>query len=134
MLKLGMQKEPYWLDLVSDVKVKVRPLSMAIYNAARSRAWADADKAAGITRDSEGKFPEGADFSLLNSLYNGFFAQHLARYGIEAWEGVQLADNSGSADCTPDNAAALMLIPSAGSAFLNGYTQSLLEVITEGNA
>lgn len=134
MLKLGMQKEPYWLPLVSDVKVKVRPLSMAIYNASRARAWADADVAAGVTRDAQGKVAEGSDFAMLNSLYNGFFAQHLARYGIEAWEGVKAAEGDVDAECTPDNAAQLMLIPAAGSAFLAVYTGSLLAVISEGNA
>lgn len=134
MLKLGMQKEAYWLPLVSDVKVMVRPLSMAIYNAARARAWADADKAAGVTRDKDGKVADGTDLALLNGLYNGYFAQHLARYGIEAWESVKTADGADDAECTPDNAAQLMLIPSAGSAFLASYTASLLAVISEGNA
>ena len=36
MLRLNLKKEPYWMDLPSGVRVRVRPLSTAIMNAAQS--------------------------------------------------------------------------------------------------
>lgn len=133
MLKLGMPSEPFWLDLVSGAKVKVRPLEMALYHASRAHGWKDAEAAAKVTRDAEGKLSADTDFLLLNSLFNGFCAQHLARYAVVEWDGVQAEDGT-PAECTPDNAAKLMLIPAAGSKFLDAYTATVAAVIVEGNA
>lgn len=133
MLKLGLAKEPFWLNLPGGAKVRVKPLTMGIYQAARTRAWADAEKASGATRGPDGKLSDDTDNALLNGLFNGYLAQHLARYGIEAWENI--GDASGQpVDCTPDLAAELMLIPGAGTSFLSGYTASVQMVVTEGNA
>jgi hypothetical protein len=133
MLKLSLPKEPYWLPLPGGAEVKVKPLVLAIYQAARSRAWVDAEKESGVTRDAEGKFPPDADYSLLNGLQNGYFAQHLARYGVLEWKGVGNDDGT-PADCTADNAAQLMLIPAAGAMFLDEYTKNFSVVASEGNA
>lgn len=133
MLKLGMPTEPFWLDLVAGARVKVKPLEMAIYHASRAHAWKDAEAALKVKRGADNKLPDDTDFLLLNSLFNGFCAQHLARYGVVEWEGIQDPDGS-PAECTPDNAAKLMLIPAAGSKFLDEYTRSVTAVIVEGNA
>lgn len=132
MLRLTLPDEPYWLDLVAGARVKVKPLSTPIHNAARLRAWADAEKESGARRDAEGKFVEGTDFFLLNALYNGFFGEHLARYGIAEWEGVGAPDGT-PVDCTPENITRLMRIPAVGTQFLSEYTKPISAVISEGN-
>ena len=41
MLKLNLKREPYWLDLVQGVRIKVKPATTALVMAAgsASRAW-----------------------------------------------------------------------------------------------
>lgn len=133
MIRLSLPKEPYWIDLVAGARVKVTPLSMGIYQAARTRSWIEAEKESGAVRGTDGKFADDTDFPLLNGLFNGCLAQNLARYGVIEIEGVQDADGA-PATFTPDTAAELMLIPVIGGKFLTEYTNSLTAVIAEGNA
>ncbi len=38
MLKLNLKREPYWLDLVQGVRIKVKPATTALVMAARQAA------------------------------------------------------------------------------------------------
>lgn len=88
MLKLGAQKrEPYWLDLIPGVRVKVRPITNAAIIAARHAA-ADAMK----------EVPESDRVALASAA----FTRSIALWGISDWEGVGDADGKPIAS-TPAN-------------------------------
>jgi hypothetical protein len=92
MLRLSApRREPYWLDLVPGVRVKVKPITVAAIIAARQAA-ADAAK-------------DGGD----DMIYNGSaaFTRRMARWGIVEWEGVGDADGN-PVDPTPENIDALL--------------------------
>ena len=36
MLKLDIKTEPYWIDLPSNVRIKVKPITTAVMSAARA--------------------------------------------------------------------------------------------------
>jgi hypothetical protein len=77
MLKLAArEREPFWLDLIPGVRVKVRPITVAAIIAARQAA-ADAMKPA----DGDAIFVGSASFT-----------RSIARWGILEWEGVGDAD------------------------------------------
>ncbi|MGI8524647.1 MAG: hypothetical protein ACR2K5_00435 [Pseudolabrys sp.] len=79
MLKLALpQREPYWLDLVPGVRIKVRPVTVAAIIAARQAA-ADAMKT-----------PEGDEIFVGSAA----FTRSIARWGILEWEGVGDADGA----------------------------------------
>lgn len=75
MIRLDLSREPRWLDLGHDVRVRVGPLTTALMAAARS------DPA--VT-----SLPEGAS----NETIAVVMAKALARLVVEDWEGVGDAD------------------------------------------
>ena len=60
MLRLNLKKEPYWIDLPADVKVKVRPLSTAIMSAAQSSVI---KRITDWRQERKSRFDVGADMS-----------------------------------------------------------------------
>jgi hypothetical protein len=92
MLRLAaQQREPYWLDLLPGVRIKVRPITVAAIIAARQAA-AEAMK----MREEDGIFVGSAAFT-----------RSVARWGILDWEGV--GDAGGMpVTPTPDNIDALL--------------------------
>ena len=79
MLRLAaQQRDPYWLDLLPGVRIKVRPITVAAIIAARQAA-AEAMK----TPEGDGLFVGSAAFT-----------RSVARWGILDWEGVGDADGA----------------------------------------
>lgn len=92
MLRLSApRRDPYWLDLIAGVRVKVKPITVAAIIAARQAA-ADAAK-------------DGGDDMIYNS--SAAFTARMARWGVLDWEGVGDADGK-PADVTPENVDALL--------------------------
>ena len=92
MLRLSaLRRDPYWLDLIAGVRVKVKPITVAAIIAARQAA-ADAAK-------------DGGDDMIYNS--SAAFTARMARWGVLDWEGVGDADGK-PADVTPENVDALL--------------------------
>jgi hypothetical protein len=118
MLKLAAQRhDPYWLDLLPGVRVKVRPVTVAAIIAARQAA-ADAIKTAG----PDGLFVGSAAFT-----------RCLARWGIVEWEGVGNADGD-PVEPTPDNIDALLEVWQAFDAIDRLYVAPTLIQADEKNA
>ncbi|MBI2718141.1 MAG: hypothetical protein HY245_15325 [Rhizobiales bacterium] len=117
MLKLAPSRpEPYWLDLLSGVRIKVRPATVAAIIGARAAA-AEAMKA------------QGADVSLGSAA----FTRSLARWGIVAWEGIGDADGK-PVDVSPDNIDALLEVWQAFDAIDRLYVTPALIGVQEKNA
>ncbi|CAA7619678.1 hypothetical protein MTBSS4_250048 [Magnetospirillum sp. SS-4] len=68
MIRLSLPKEPYWLDLTHGVRVFVRPLTTAVYEAARSRGWRMRTITSGVPphRPPDRSTPHSATHSTLN--------------------------------------------------------------------
>ncbi|WP_316979963.1 hypothetical protein [Shumkonia mesophila] len=139
MIRLDIPKKPYWLEgMPHGLRLFVRPLTTAIYEAARGRGMrlarqlceehAEVSAAGGII---EG-LPDLTDGDAVAGLSQFLYAQALARFAILAWEGV--LDASGEAAEVTENAVnELMMIADVAEAFLVAYTRPVAAVVSEGN-
>ncbi len=118
MLRLAaQQREPYWLDLLPGVRIKVRPITVAAIIAARQAA-AEAMK----LREEDGIFVGSAAFT-----------RSVARWGILDWEGI--GDAGGMpVTPTPDNIDALLEFWEAFDAIDRLYVAPALIGTQEKNA
>lgn len=139
MIRLSLPTEPYWLDLPHGVRLFVRPLDTAIYEAARQRGVRLARqiiqehleiKAAGGQVTG---LPDFTDEDGLTGLSQMLFVQALARSAIIKWEGV--GDKDGNpVDPTDETVATLMRIHRMAEEFSLAYTATHQGLIAEGNA
>ncbi|MDJ0685399.1 MAG: hypothetical protein QNJ84_11910 [Alphaproteobacteria bacterium] len=139
MIRLGLPKEPYWLDMPHGVRLFVRPLTTAIYEAARAKGARLAGQVVGEHAEilqaggSVEGLPDLEDADAVVGLSQFLFAQALAVSAIIRWEGV-LAAEGGAADVSEETVFDLMRIHSVADDFLHLYTRPHREVIAEGNA
>jgi hypothetical protein len=91
LLKLGVDREPYWLDVARGVRVQFRPITVASILLARSVA-ADVLQAGG----DDAAIKAGVAFT-----------RSLSHSGIMAWEGIGDA-NGNVAEPSPENIDALL--------------------------
>jgi hypothetical protein len=118
MLKLAStQREPYWIDLLPGVRVKVRPITVAAIIAARQAA-AEAMK-------------DGGDDAVF--LGSAGFTRSIARWGIAEWEGVGDADGR-PVEPAPDTIDALLEVWQAFDAIDRLYVGPALIQADEKNA
>jgi len=139
MIRLDLPKEPYWMDMPHGVRLFVRPLTTAVYEAASARGrrlarqlceeYAEVKAVGGSI---EG-LPDVSDPDAVAGLSQLIFVQALARSAVVAWEGVAAA-NGTRAPVTPGNVDALMLHHRVAEAFVVDYTRTLAELVSEGNA
>ena len=91
LLKLGVGREPFWLDVAKGVRLQFRPISVAAILLARSVA-ADVLQAGG----DDASIKAGVAFT-----------RALSHSGIAAWEGIGDADGN-VVEPSPDNIDALL--------------------------
>lgn len=139
MIKLGLPREPRWLTLGNGVKLHVRPLTTAVYEAARVSGTRKATAVAfeqGLIKAAGGTIedlPDTDDRDGLAGLSQMFFAQSLAAHAIFEWEGVGTADGKPAAP-TKENIEEMILdFPGVADDFLVRYTSPLAAAISEGN-
>jgi len=140
MFRLSLTSEPRWLELPFGVKVEVRPASTGLIEAARSEAnkrvamlqvEAGAAEKAGQPVDKTGF--TGANADALNGLWQQYWCEALARYGIIRWEGI--GDTAGSTQAvTPAAIEAFASHPVLSKAYLEAYNGAAAGVALEGNA
>lgn len=117
MLRLDLKREPFWLDLGHDVRLRVRPCTTALMMAARAAA-AKADP-------GDGESPIGARTAALLAA--------LARFAAIEWEGV--GDDQGiAAPLTPEGVEALLSLWPIAEAFERLYLAPALLLDSEKNA
>lgn len=118
MLKLASsQRDPYWLDLLPGVRLKVRPITVAAIIGARQAA-AEAMKT-----------PDGQEIFVGSAA----FTRSLVRWGIVEWEGVGDADGS-PVPPSPENIDALLELWQAFDAIDRVYVAPALILADEKNA
>lgn len=138
MIKLGMPKEPYWIDLAHGVRVRVRPLTTAMYEAARAKALRRVREIVDERRAIEeagGRvegLPDLADPDQAAGFSQFVFAQGLAQAAVFEWEGVLAADGSAPAAVADDTVAELMMVHRLAEEFVVRYTATHERLILEG--
>ena len=118
MLRLATrQHEPYWLDLLPGVRIKVRPITVAAIIAARQAAVE-----AMQSQDGDSLFVGSAAFT-----------RRVARWGILEWDGV--GDATGEPiEPTPENIDGLLELWEAFDAIDRLYVAPALIGTQEKNA
>lgn len=106
MLKLSLPKQPYWIDVGLDVRLKVRPCASAVFYQARafmnkvlSDIGEEYRKRKESGADIEG-FPDVENPETREALAEQYLTIGLARAGIVEWEGVLEADSDKPAPAT----------------------------------
>lgn len=138
MIRLDLPTKPYWLDLPHGVRLFVRPLDTAIYEAARQRGMrlakqiiqehAEIQAAGGEVTG----LPDFSDQDGILGLSQMLFVQALARSAILRWEGV--GDKHGTpVDPTDEAVATLMRIHRMAEEFTLAYTATHQGLVAEGN-
>jgi len=137
MIRLNLPKESYWLDLPDGVRVKVRPLTTSVYEAARYDAQnrvrkilEEMGEVAAVGGSVEG-IPDLTDEAQLQGFTHFLFVQSLARTAIERWEGVLEADGT-PAPVKPGCIDELMSIHSMAENFILQYTAPYEALLREG--
>lgn len=115
MLRLNLSRTPHWLDLGHGIRVKVRPISTAIFSAAST---SPAMLALPADTHSDARFVA--------------LCAEIAKVAILEWE--KVADEDGNpAEVTPEGIAALMEVYPLAKAFAAGYVVPGLVVSAEKN-
>ena len=120
------QSSPRWIELTHGVRVKVRPLSTALYEQARKRGLHEARRL--IEEQAEVRaaggmienLPDLADDDAIESLALLIYAQSLAISAIIEWKGVQAKDGR-PVLVTSQNVNDLMMIHRMADSFLEQY-------------
>jgi hypothetical protein len=141
MVRLGLPREPCWLDLPAGVRLQVRPLTTAVMAAALARAQqAVAELAEQVRAHREAGLPlEGLpdleDEAERAGLAQLLLVKALARHAILAWEGVLAAEGEAPAPVTPETVGDLIEgYWVVADAFLRHYTAPIDALLSEGNA
>lgn len=138
MLRLDLPKEPYWIDLPHGVRVRVAPLTTAVYEAARAKGNAavrDLVAREQVVEDAGGRvvdLPDMSDPHVRTGMAEFLFVAALAQVGILEWEGVGDADGN-LAPVTQENVRALMSRHDMAEMFIVRYSRPLIEAQAEGN-
>ncbi len=114
MIRLDLKREPYWLDLPYDVRVRVRPATTAFVMAARVQTLRDAQEDDSVASRS------------------ALLLKNLAVLAIMEWEGVGDADGKPS-DVTLDAVKAFMDLWPMANAFEQQYLTPALLLEQEKN-
>lgn len=148
MIRLKRHREPYWLDLGDGVRVKVRPLTTAIYEMARAKSQREAQKLAhDQVRATEAggmieSIPDLGDPDAMVGVSQMLFAKALARAGIIEWRGVLVDPPEGGAwgedldhpaGVNDETVGALMEVPRIAEAFVVVYSKPVLDQVKAGN-
>lgn len=140
MLRLNLKKEPYWLDLPSQVRVHVRPLTTAIMTAAQAvvmkyiAALREEIKAAEESGRTPWTFPDLENEQVRLGLSQSLLVKALALAAIIEWENVMLPDSDALAPVTEQSVSDLMDVWFIGQQFWDKYTTSFMLAKLEGNA
>lgn len=140
MIRLGVPPEPRWLELGHGVRVYVRPLTTAVYEAAKvtgRRMGMEAGREQGLIEEAGGRVedvPDVRDPDALAGLSAMFFTVALASHGILDWEGIGQPDGDGPAPASRENIALLFRgHPALAEEFAVQYTAPHRAMVAEGN-
>lgn len=108
MLKLKIQKEPYWLELGYGVKVKVKPCTSAVFYEAKAFMNNRVSETAKLYKSNkenginDPSIPNLEDISKREAFADQNLILGLALAGIIEWDGVLEAESDEKAPLTPE--------------------------------
>lgn len=130
MLRLKKKREPYWLDYRDGIRVQVRPMTSAMYQAAQGAVGR-------MIRERSEERGEENPIKLLNETsmaeWQGHIARILARLAIVGWEGITAGDDDGIAPVSDENVDELMDLPRFCEWFQSAYVSPMGDTAQEGN-
>ena len=140
-IRLQIPTDPSWIDLPHGVRVRCRALTTATNAAALEHARReiialredfDRRRAVGVPT---GDLPDLSDDDLRSGYAHALYAGALAHACIIEWSGRGIEDpeTDQPAPVTPENTAALMMIPDIARAFIDSIWSAIGEVTAEGN-
>ena len=132
MIRLNLPTEPYWLDLPLGVRLLVRPLDTAVYEACRYRAAREAKRIIDERKQAGDDAPVDEDEA--DGLATWLVTVALARVAIIDWRGVEGAEGSGLAPVDDTTVSDLMRIPLIASEFRARILEPYERLVAEGNA
>jgi hypothetical protein len=137
-IRLGLPREPRWIDLAGTARVLVRPATTALISAAQHAAMADADSihAARSGLQAAGAEVDGLDLDdphIVAGLAHDLMVRALARYLITDWDGVFDAEGKALA-FDPKLLPQLMAIEDVAAAFWKHVLEPERRRAAEGNA
>lgn len=139
MIRLDIKKEPYWLELAADVRLKVKPLTSAIMHMAQAEA---VRTLLAMQKERKTLLESGGDASHLPDLENEFVRHSvsdvvlntaLAKHAILAWGNVLMPETETPATITPEHIGELMDIWFINQEFGKKYMRQLELLEIEGN-
>ncbi len=139
MLRLSLPTKPYWINLSNGVKLQVRPLNTAIYEAAKVKGFrlaAQATQEHGNVTEAGGEvsgLPDLDDEDGRQGLSQFLFTVALAQSAVIAWKGVLPPKGKRALKISPEGLRALMSVNTMAEDFLIEYTRPHKEMISEGN-
>lgn len=137
MIRLGMSSDPYWIDLVDGVRVRVRPCDTSVWQAAKLaglNAVRDAREALAGVREAGGSvmglsLDDAAEVAAISQFG---LVKALARLAILEWEGVG-NDDGAPLPVTPEHVEGLMRYHDIADIFVAAYTAPYADRVLEGN-
>lgn len=139
MIRLNIPKEDFWLDLLYDARVKVRPLTTAVYSAAQARATQALEKLREEIADLKNVgaevtgLPDFTDSANAAGFFRQEFIRCLAISAILEWTGIMDETGEKPAEITEQTVSDLMSIPTIAERFLQAYSAPLDRLVSEGN-
>ena len=140
MLKLNIQKDPYWITLPANVKVKVKPLGSAVMNLAQHQTIQhliemQKDRKQRLAGGEDvSNFPDMENHAVRSSFSETLLTRALATIAIVEWEGVMQSEKDEPAELNEQNILQLMDIWYVADSFWKQYTKSVEILESEGNA
>lgn len=123
MLKLpSSHREPFWLDILPGVRIRLRPISVAAVLIARARVAEKLRELAAAASEEE-----------KNALCSAVFVTSLAKSGVVEWEGIAAADGAPT-PVTPETIDAALAILQVFDALDRRYVGPYLAAEDEKNA
>lgn len=140
MYKLKLRTTPYWLDLSSGVRIRVKPLTTSIYNASMSWALAELKEVVALVDELKAEdkvdpeLPNIDDDRVRENYINTMLLKGCALSCIIEWEGIEDPCCEGDlAPVTDDNVLMLMEDIRMGNPFWRELTTSFDKLVQEGN-
>ena len=97
-IRLALKTEPYEIALSHGAVLTVKPLTTAVYEAAKAYAIAETRRLIAAVEDGE-EVPDLRDQQAQFGYSQQLFAEGLAIYGITGWQGI-VGDDDGAAPVT----------------------------------
>ena len=136
-IRLALPEEPFELDLAHGVRMRVRPMTTALYYTARTRALkrlgelrayqAEVVKAGGAISG----IPDMAEQEVAEGYLEMLIAQELGKIAIVSWDGV-LDEEGAPAEVTAPNVERCLSVIGVGERFMTLYAAHLDKVLAEG--